>query len=182
MRERFIPLVQFLPLSLFATYAFWHGTPTNDRWVEAFKLGGIAALVQMAIVLRQRRPADRLILGANLYLLAGGLAAFARQWWFLGWYGMVGPSGIFMSMFVVGAVATFATSSSFLAVPGAPPPSARRYSLWLLAATLVAVGATSVFGADGTRVAGLAVLALALLRRGLARLAVSSDSQEESRS
>ena len=182
MRERFLPLVQFLPLSLFATYAFWHGAPTNERWVEAFKLGGIAALVQLAIVLPQRRPADRLILGANLYLVAGGVAAFTRQWWFLGWYGLVGPAGIFMFMFVVGAVTTFATSASFLAVPGAAPARARRYSLVLLAATLAAVVATHVFGSDGTRVAALAVLALALLRRALAaRLAVSSGSQEDTR-
>ena len=97
MRSWFIPLVQFLPLSLFATYAFWHGTPTNDRWVEAFKLGAVAAAIQLAIVLPRRQPADRLILAANLYLLAGGLAAFTRQWWFLGWYGLVGPSGILSS-------------------------------------------------------------------------------------
>ena len=30
-------LVQFLPLSLFATYAFWHGAPINERWLVAFE-------------------------------------------------------------------------------------------------------------------------------------------------
>ena len=93
MRSWFIPLVQFLPLSLFATYASWHGPPADDRWVEAFKLGGISAVIQLGIVLRQRRPADRLMLAANLYLVAGALAAFTRQWWVLGWYGRAGPSG-----------------------------------------------------------------------------------------
>ena len=45
--------------------------PTNERWVGAFELAAAAALLQLVIVLPQRRPTNRLILGANLYLLAG---------------------------------------------------------------------------------------------------------------
>ena len=91
-------LVQFFPLSLFATYAFWRGAPTGERWVQAFELAALAAVVQLLILLPQRRPMNRLILGANLYLLIGGAAALAKQWWLLEAYGALRESGIFLSM------------------------------------------------------------------------------------
>jgi hypothetical protein len=87
MKGWLFALVQFFPLSLFAAYAFWHGQPTNERWVNAFTLGAVAAAVQLLIVARQPRPLNRLMLGANLYLLVGGAAAIARQWWLLNFYG-----------------------------------------------------------------------------------------------
>ena len=42
-------LLQFAPLSLFATYAFWYGAPTPDRWVQAFELGAVAALERVGL-------------------------------------------------------------------------------------------------------------------------------------
>ncbi|MDX1556968.1 MAG: hypothetical protein R3212_13130, partial [Xanthomonadales bacterium] len=59
-------LIQFLPLSLYATYAFWQGAPDELRWQDAFQLASVAAVIQLAIVLPQPRPASRLVLSANL--------------------------------------------------------------------------------------------------------------------
>lgn len=160
--------VQFLPLMLFGTYAFWHGAPTDDRWVEAFKLGGLAALAHLLIVLPRARPADRLVLGANLYLLAGGLAAFTQQWWFLRYYGTLRESAIFLFMLGVGAVATFGTAAGFLAVPGAPAEKVRRHSLVMLAATTAALAVSFAFRGHTQVSTGLPVLALTLLQRALA--------------
>jgi tetratricopeptide (TPR) repeat protein len=163
--------VQFLPLIVFATYAFWDGTPTDARWVEAFKLGGLAALGHLFVVLRRGRPADRLILGVNLYLLAGGLAAFTQQWWFLRYYGALKESAIFLFMLGVGAVATFATAAGFLGVADAPPATVRRYSLWMLAATIAALGISFVFHGNTRLSAGVPVAGLAILQRVLAQRA-----------
>lgn len=107
------------------------------------------------------------MLGANLYLLAGGLAALAQQWWFLSLYGGLQESGIFLSMLVVGLVVTFTTSAGFVAVRGAPPAQVRRHSLWLLAATLLAVGASFLFRGDRTWAAWVPVLGLAVVQRWL---------------
>lgn len=158
-------LVQFFPLSLFATYAFWRGVPTGQRWVEAFELAALAAVVQLSILLLRRRPLNRLILGANLYLLIGGAAALGRQWWLLDVYGALRESGIFLSMLVVGVVTTFATSAGFVAVAGAPREAVRRASLWLLAATVIAVGMALTFRGDRTWAAMVPVIALAVLQR-----------------
>jgi hypothetical protein len=167
MTARIPGIVQFLPLTLFATYAFWHGAPTDDRWVEAFKLGGLAAVVHLLSVVPRGRPVDRLVLGANLYLLAGGVAAVARQWWFLRYYGALGESAIFLFMLGVGAVATFATEAGFLAVPGAPAATIRRHSLVMLAATLAALAVSFVFRGHTQVSTALPVLALTFLQREL---------------
>lgn len=52
-------------------------TPVALRWAFEFKLGAIAGIIQLAIVFAQPRPVNRLILGGNIYLIAGGLAIVA---------------------------------------------------------------------------------------------------------
>jgi hypothetical protein len=157
--------VQFLPLMLFGTYAFWHGAPTDDRWLEAFRLGGLAALAHLLSVWRSGRAADRLALGANLYLLVGGLATLAQQWWLLRFYGALQESGIFLFMLGVGAVASFGTTAGFLTVSGAP---ARRASLVMLAATAAALAVSFVFRGHPQVSTGLPIVVLTLLQRALA--------------
>lgn len=161
-------LVQFFPLSLFATYAFQRGAPTNERWVTAFELAALAAVIQLLILLPQRRPMNRLILGANVYLLIGGAAALTRQWWVLDVYGVLRESAIFLAMLGVGVVATFATPAGFVAVAGAPPEDVRRASLWLLGVTLAAFVAAVVFRGHRAWAAVVPVITLAVLQRVLA--------------
>jgi hypothetical protein len=157
-------LIQFFPLSLFAAYAFWHGAPSDARWVEAFQLGALAAFLQLLVVLPQRRPANRLILAANLYLLVGGGAALFHQWWLLSAYDALKESGIFMFMVAVGLVSTFATPAGFVAVVG-PPRDVRSASYWLLAATLLALGVSLIFEGDRTWAAVVPIICLAVLHR-----------------
>jgi hypothetical protein len=169
MRDGLRRVFQFFPLSLFAAYAFWYGAPTDDRWVGAFKLGAVAASLQLIVVLAQRRPASRLILGANLYLLVGGAAAFAQQWWVLRYFGVLRESGIFLAMLGVGLVTTFVSRAGFIGVATAPPPEVRKASLVMLAATAGAVAIAVAFRGDRTWAAAMPVLALAILQRTLAQ-------------
>ena len=160
-------LVQFLPLSLFAAYAFWHGAPDETRWQHAFQWASVAALVQLAIVLPQRRPASRLVLAANLYLLMGGAAFFAHQWWLLQLYDTLRESAIFIIMLVVGVVTTVGSRAGFVAAGAAPRPRVVRASLWLLAATAVALAVSVLYRGDRYAAAVLPLLALAVFQRVL---------------
>jgi len=171
-------LVQFFPLSLFAAYAFRQGPPTDDRWVQAFQVGAVAALLQLLIVLPQHWPANRLILAANLYLLGGGLAALTHQWWFLKFYGVLKESGIFLFMLGVGAVATFASSAGFVAVAGAQQERVRRASLWLLAATVPALVASFLFQGNRIWAAVVPVVVLGVLQRVLVHRLHSAEQEE----
>ena len=112
-------LFQFFPLSLFAAYAFWHGLPSNERWIEAFQISAIAGIVQLGIVLPQRFLLNRLVLAGNIYLILGGLAALTGQWWYLQIYDYLRESAIFLAMLLVGIVGTNPCSVNFLILPSA---------------------------------------------------------------
>ncbi|HMN15465.1 MAG TPA: hypothetical protein PKD55_24380 [Bellilinea sp.] len=158
-------LIQFLPLSLFAAYAFWNGAPEEARWQRAFQLASIAALIQLAVVLPQPRPASRLVLAANLYLLLGGLAFFAHQWWFLQLYDALRESAIFIIMLAVGITTTVGSRAGFVASCTAPRAPVVRASLWLLAATAVALVVSVRYRGDRYLAAVYPIIGLAVLQR-----------------
>ncbi len=162
-------LVQFFPLSLFATYAYWRGTPTGDRWVTAFELGAAAAILEFVICFSQPRVANRLVLAANLYLVVAGAAAFAHQSWLLNIYGVFQESGIFLFMFAVGIVTTFWSAAGYVGaeVSSASKTDIRRASIWLVSATVLALGASRVFRGDRTWAAVVPIIALAVAQRVL---------------
>ncbi len=160
-------LVQFFPLSLFATYAFWHGVPDEQRWREAFQLSAVAAVIQLLIVLPQSRPANRLVLAANTYVMLGGIAFMTHQWWFLKLYDSLRESAIFIVMLCVGAMAMLFTKAGYAALSDAPRGTTTRASLWLLGATLLALGTSVLFRGDQTLAAVIPIIALAVLQRFL---------------
>jgi hypothetical protein len=117
-------LLGFLALAVFAAVAFSAGAPTDERLIVAFKLGAVLAGVELAVLLVRAAPANRLIVGANAWLLAGGLAAFTEQWWWLKGYQHLGETSLFLSMLGVGIVATAFTPTGFVA---RPDPGARWF-------------------------------------------------------
>lgn len=160
-------LIQFLPLSLFASYAFWHGAPDDTRWQEAFQLASVAAVVQLAIVLPQRRPMSRLVLAANIYLLLGGIAFFGHQWWFLRLYDNLRESAIFIIMLIVGMVTTLGSRAGYVAAWGLPRPAVVRGSAWLLTATAIALFISVIYRGDRYVGAVFPIIGLAVLQRVL---------------
>lgn len=167
MSKWIFALIQFLPLSLFATYAFWYGAPDELRWKHAFQLASVAALVQLAVVLPQPRPVSRLVLAANLYLLLGGVAFFAQQWWFLRLYDALRESAIFLIMLAVGLVTTFGSRAGFVAASALPRAPVIRASLWLLAATVLALVVSVTYRSDRYLAAVYPIIGLAVIHRVL---------------
>ena len=84
MTKWIFALVQFFPLSIIACYAFWDGTPTVQRWLDAFEVGALLGMIQLLFLAPQKRLLNRLILAGNLYLICGGVAVFFQQWWYIG--------------------------------------------------------------------------------------------------
>jgi len=170
-------LIQFVPLSLFATYAFWNGNPDGNRWETAFELASIAAIVQLLILLPQRRPVNRLVLAANLYLLLGGLAFLGHQWWYLALYDSLRESAIFIFMLIVGVTTTLIGSAGFVGVENSTRSFVLRGSLVLLAATAVALGLSIVFRGDRYLAAVWPIVGLAVLQRFLIHRAKALPSR-----
>lgn len=164
-------LIQFVPLSLFATYAFWSGAPDEQRWEVAFKLASVAALIQLIIILPQSRPANRLVLAANCYLLLGGLAFLTHQWWYLRLYDLLRESAIFILMLAVGVATTFASRAGYIGVADSPRRFVMRASVALLLATAVALVLSVIFRGDRYLAAVWPIVGLAVVQRFLAHRA-----------
>ncbi|MGX5172505.1 hypothetical protein ACUR5C_00590 [Aliikangiella sp. IMCC44653] len=161
MSKWIFALIQFFPLSIFALFAFWFGAPSNERWLEAFQLGALLGLIQLAVLLPLSNPLNRLVLAGNIYLILGGLAVFFNQWWFMQLYDSLRESAILILMVIIGVVTTFASSSGFIGVKG----SARMFSLYLLTATILMLPFSIYFEGDRIYAAVLPIVFLALLNR-----------------
>ena len=163
-------LLGFLALTVFAAYAFVHGAPTEDRWVFSFKLGACLAALELLVLARRAVPINRLILGANIWLLVGGLAAFLQQWWLLRGYERFGEASLFAAMLAVGIVSTAVNPRGFVAVSG-PRRKVLLASSALLAAVAVALVIAVSFRGNVKVAAVLPVIALSWLNRALQRYA-----------
>lgn len=154
----------FLALAVFAALAFGSGTPSDERMIFAFKVSSAIAAAELAVLLWRRAPANRLIIGANLWLLVGGGAAVLEQWWLLKGYQRIGEAGLFVAMLAVGLVTTAFSPTGFVAANGE-----RRKVLWssaaLFAAVSVALVAAIQFRGDVRLAAVLPVIALSWLNR-----------------
>ena len=167
MSKWIFALVQFFPLSTFASFAFWNGIPSNDRWLQAFQIGALLGLIQLVILLPQKRPLNRLVLAGNIYLILGGLAAFFQQWWYLKLYDTLRESAIILLMAIVGLLTTFYSTSGFIAVKD----SSMKYSAYLLIATISMLPFAIVFEGNRAYAAVLPIVFLAILQRYLSYIA-----------
>jgi hypothetical protein len=157
-------LIGFLALAIFAYLAFGRGQPTDESFVFAFKASALVAVVEVCLLLARVSPANRLILGANLWLIAGGVAGLLEQWWWLRIYQQFGEASLFMSMLLVGLVSTVSSPAGFIAKQG-PAPSVLRASLVLLAAVGCALAVAVYFRGNVKYAAVLPVIALSWLNR-----------------
>jgi hypothetical protein len=165
-------LLGFFSLAVFAAYAFAQGAPTHERWINAFKLGASLAAIELLVLLRRKALANRLVIGANLWLLIAGLAAFTGQGWVLRGYELFGEASLFAAMLLVGLVST-AVPGGFVAVLG-PRRKVLAASGVLFLAVVVALILAIVFRGNIKLAAVLPVIGLSWLNRALQRFAKSA--------
>ena len=167
-------LLGFLALAVFAFLAFGSGFPTDAKLLFAFKASAPVAFAELAVLLWRSAPANRLILGANLWLVAGGLAAFLEQWWWLKGYQHLGEASLFIAMAVVGLATTALSPAGFVAAVGPRRPVVLA-SLGLLAAVCLALLAAVHFRGDVKFAAVVPIIALSWLNRLLRRMVPRGD-------
>jgi hypothetical protein len=157
-------ILGFIALALFSFMAFGRGSVSDEAFITAFKVCGVVAIAELAYLLSRSTPANRLILGANIWLIAGAIAAFLEQWWWLRIYQRFGEASLFLSMLLVGIATTWLSASGFVAKPG-PAKAVRRASLILLACVLVALALAVYFQGNVKYAAVLPVIALSWINR-----------------
>ena len=165
-------LLGFLALAVFAGYAFAQGAPTDERWITAFKIGGCLGAVELLVLYKRKTLANWLIVGANLWLVIGAVAAFTEQWWLLQGYQNYGEASLFATMFFVGLVATAYMPGGFIGASGSPQKIFYA-SMALLTAVAVALAVAVVYKGNVKLAAVFPVIALSWLNRALKRYAQS---------
>lgn len=146
--------------------------PTNERWLQAFQFGAVLGLLQLLILLPQARPLNRLVLAGNLYLILGGIAVFLQQWWVLQLYGELKEAGIILLMLIVGVLSLF-TRSGFVAIS----TKSKKYSLFLLFATLLMLPVAIFFEGNRYLAAVVPIVSLAVFNHYLISLAIKRSRE-----
>jgi hypothetical protein len=159
-------LIGFIALAFFAYLAFGRGTTSDESFVHAFKASSLLAVLELTYLLSRHAPANRLILGANIWLIMGGVAAFLGQWWWLRIYQQAGEASLFLTILVVGLVSTFLSPSGFIAKTG-HAPSVKQASLILLTAVGCALVVAIYFRGNVKYAAVIPVITLSWLNRYL---------------
>jgi hypothetical protein len=173
-------LLGFVALAVFALIAFGGGTPDDSTWRRAFLFGGGLATVELGVLWALPKPSNRLVIAANVYLAAGGLAFAFKQWWLLLTYQKLGLSGILLAMFCVGLVSTFISKTGFVGMV-APIALVRRASYTLLGFVALGIACAQLFPAIDKSAGVIIITVLAYSYRAMRnwvgrQLRLSSDA------
>ena len=135
----------FIPLLVFVLLGYNRGQESVEQWIVAWSISGALALAALVAVNRLAVRADRIFLGVNIYLLAGGLLALGGPGPLLGIYGgyLRGVS-LFLVILLVGLYYTV-SGKGFVNLPDSEPAEVRRRSVHLLLTTLACVAFAWVF-------------------------------------
>ena len=167
-------LLGFFALAIFAYLAFASGPTSDERFINAFKAASLFAAIELAVLMNRTSPANRLIIGANLWLALGGAAAFFEQWWLLRIYQNFGEASLFCSIFAVGVVSISVSPAGFIGKIGNRTVIIQR-SLVLLLAVSAALAIAVYYRGNVKYAAVFPVIALSWLNR-LLRKTVPSEA------
>ena len=179
IRTWLLSIIQLTPLYLFFGYAVWTGEADNSRWIIAYKISSIAALLGFIVLIVKPRPANRFILAIYTYLILGGLAAYSHQWWLLRIYKEHREAALIMTVLVIGIFSTLFSKGGFLGVVTSCQLSRAKASSTLLITTLCCL-AFSINFTGNTLLAGyLPFMLLLFVQRYLSNKQSSMENFNE---
>lgn len=175
-------LLQFLPLSFFSSYGFWQEQTSNVRWLEAFQIAALLAILQLSYFFYRKIPLSRLILSANIYLILGGAAVVLQQWWYLTLYGELQETAIFIIMLFVALFTMGFSHRGFIGVNHQNTALIRKYSFLLLVAVLLALCISIFFQGKIVISTVLPLISLAIAQRYLAFKMMKAEFSDNDKS
>ena len=141
MRERQLKFLEFVPLILYYTFA----RPATDdsagqQWEIAFTFSGVLSVVTLSVLLRHKTYIlNRVMLGANLFLISGAVAVLLRLSPLLDLYGHMDPAPLFAWVLAVGMATSLFSPHGFVGSPDSDGKRKHLHSALLLAAAVVAL-------------------------------------------
>ncbi|RLC02364.1 MAG: hypothetical protein DRH90_14035 [Deltaproteobacteria bacterium] len=147
MGERQLKFLEFVPLILYFTFARAAGPDSAGRqWEIAFVIGGVLSVVALSVLLRHGAYIlNRVMLGANLFLISGALAVALGFAPLLDIYRRFNPAPMFAWVIAVGIATSLFSAHGFIGSSKPGRQGKHLHSVLLLAAAFAALGISAVF-------------------------------------
>lgn len=147
MGERQLKFLEFVPLILYFTFSRAATADNAGRqWEIAFIFSGVLSVVTLSVLMRhQPYILNRVMLGANLFLISGAVAVLLRVSPLLDLYWRINPVPLFVWIVGVGLAASIFSPHGFVGLPDPDRKRRHRHSALLMASAGVALGISVFF-------------------------------------
>lgn len=147
MGEKQLKFLEFVPLILYFTFARAADTDnTGPQWKVAFIAGGVLSVLILSVLMRHKGYIlNRVMLGANLFLISGAVAVVLQLNVILDLYWRFNPAPMFAWVIVVGIAATLFSAYGFTGTQSMDRNRIRVHSALLLAAAFIALAISIYF-------------------------------------
>jgi hypothetical protein len=147
MGERQLKFLEFVPLILYFTFARAATADSGGRqWEIAFVFSGILSVVTLSVLMRHKTYIlNRIMLGANLFLISGAVAVLLKLSPLLAFYKRIDPVPLFAWVLAVGIATSLFSPHGFVGCPDNDIKRKHLYSALLLAAAIIALGISVLF-------------------------------------
>jgi len=166
-----IELLQLLPVLSLAFPFILQGKVDLSRAGSGFLLGAALALVVSGVVWRGKHLFNPILVGANLWLVAGALALNLPLAPLASGLIALQATGLFVGAFCVGVVATLVSPHGYVGARSDDARWIRRASLALLSLTAAIVGWAWLFRHNVRLGGGLPFIVINVARRLITRRA-----------
>jgi hypothetical protein len=137
-------VIEFIPISAFV-YVVRQTDENGVNWKLAFILGACLAVIEKAFLVAKRLPLDRISMGADLFLIIGGVGFMFNISLILNIYGSLFQATLFAALLAVGIFTTFLTERGFVGIKHHDRSRVINYSIYLIGAVVVAFLVSFIF-------------------------------------
>lgn len=127
-----VPLPVFLVFVTLIDFGILHD------WFSAYITCTIIAAITSSLLIVNKIPMNRLIIGINLYLFSGSYAHITEQIWLNQLYGDLGASAMIAWIIPVGIISLFFTPTGFIGVKSSNSDKIIHYSVILIITSILA--------------------------------------------
>jgi len=141
MGERQLKFLEFVPLILYYTFARAASSDSaGQQWEIAFVFSGLFSVVTLSVLMHHKTYIlNRVMLGANLFLISGAVAVLLRLSPLKDFYWQMDPAPLFAWVLAVGIAASLFSPHGFVGSPNSDVKRKHLHSALLLAAAVVAL-------------------------------------------
>jgi len=147
LNTKYLKFIEFIPISAFGIVVRLTSENGVD-WKLAFIIGGCFAVIEKSLLLANRFPLDRILLGTDVFLIIGGLGYLFSLQFILNIYLFLFQATLFASLLIVGVLTTIFTERGFIGVKHHQRDRVILFSLFLLGTGAAAFLLSYIFRGD----------------------------------